>query len=141
MYEYHAIVERVVDGDTIDLHIDLGFDVWIRQRVRLLGIDTPESRTRNAREKRFGKMASARVEELLPNGSKHVITTQFDSRGKFGRAMVDVLLQDGDTLCSLLVRERLAVPYHGQSKSKIKALHEANWRVLEGKSPVRSNTE
>ena len=66
MYEYQAIIERVVDGDTVDVMIDLGFDVWTKQRVRLMGIDTPESRTRDLREKKFGKMATARVLELIP---------------------------------------------------------------------------
>ena len=134
MYEYKAVIERVVDGDTIDLRIDLGFKVWINERCRLLGIDTPESRTRNAREKRFGKMATARVEELLPEGSAHTIKTKFDSKGKFGRTMVDVHLPEGRMLCELLLSEHLAVPYRGENKNAIRKLHEANWSLLDAES-------
>ena len=115
MYQYHAVVNRVVDGDTVDLRIDLGFKVWIEERCRLLGVDTPETRTRDEREKRFGKMATARVEELLPPGSEHVINTSFDSHGKYGRAMVDFQPPGGGTLCELLVAEHLAVPYSGRA--------------------------
>ena len=53
MYQYHAVVNRVVDGDTVDLRIDLGFKVWVEKRCRLLGVDTPETRTRDEREKRL----------------------------------------------------------------------------------------
>ena len=66
MYEYGAKVSKVVDGDTVDLDIDLGFGIWIKERCRLLGIDTPESRTRDQREKKFGKMATLRGSVTLP---------------------------------------------------------------------------
>ena len=137
IYLYRATTRRVVDGDTIDMDIDLGFGVMLcgdngkGMRFRLFGIDTPESRTRDAREKRFGKLATARVQQLLPVGSKHTIRTTMDKRGKYGRAMADVLFEDGDTLCTLLVREFLAVQYHGQNKSEVQAAHEANYKILE----------
>ena len=132
MYEYNITVDRVVDGDTIDIWIDLGFDVRIFERVRMAGIDTPESRTRNAREKIYGKIATARVEELMPvGGTFQAISTSYDARGKFGRAMMDFRLSDGQMLCQLLVDEKLAVPYHGQNKNDIRAEHEANWDALE----------
>ena len=70
MFEYQAQIIRVVDGDTIDVLIDLGFDMHVKERVRLAGVDTPESRTRDDREKRFGKLATERVEQLLPVGFK-----------------------------------------------------------------------
>ena len=95
MYEYNAIMENVVDGDTVDMRIDLGFSVWVMERCRLLEIDTPESRTRDIREKKFGKLATQRVKELLLEGSKYTVKTQFDSKGKFGRTMVDVHLPNG----------------------------------------------
>ena len=81
MYEYYCIIERVVDGDTVDVRVDAGFDIWTKQRVRLLGIDTPESRTRDLREKKFGKLATVRVEELLPVGSKQSIVMVTDQDG------------------------------------------------------------
>ena len=132
MYEYQAIIERVVDGDTVDVMIDLGFDVWTKQRVRLMGIDTPESRTRNLREKKFGKMATARVLELIPLSSTRIIKTAIEGRGKFGRVLADFTLPEGGALCEILVRERLAVRYHGQAKAEILAEHEVNWDYLEG---------
>ena len=132
MYEYSTTVDRVVDGDTVDIWIDLGFDVRIFERVRLAGIDTPESRTRDAREKKFGKMATARVEELLPVGAELQATSKaYDSRGKFGRCMMDFVLPDGRMLCQTLLDELLAVPYHGQNKNAIRAEHEANWDALD----------
>lgn len=133
MYEYLATVERVVDGDTVDLNIDLGFDVWNRQRVRLSGIDTPETRTRDLREKRYGYIAMARVIELLLEGEVYVVHTTLDKRGKFGRAMADFVLADGRMLCGVLLEERLAVAYHGQAKSQIRAAHEANWDYLDNR--------
>ena len=132
MYEYEVIIERVVDGDTVDIWIDLGFDVRIFERVRMAGIDTPESRTRDLREKKFGKMATARVEELLPAGDTFVaVSKSYGAQGKFGRAMLDFVLPDGSMLCQTLIDECLAVEYHGQSKADIRADHEANWLILE----------
>ena len=132
MYEYNVTIDRVVDGDTVDIWIDLGFDVRIFERVRMAGIDTPESRTRDKREKVFGKRATARVEELLPVGGKfRAVSGSYDSRGKFGRAMMDFHLPDGQMLCQVLIDERLAVRYHGQNKKDIRADHEANWDALD----------
>ena len=124
-----------MDGDTVDVWIDLGFDVRIHERVRLAGIDTPESRTRDDREKKFGKIATARVMELLPVGQKfRALAKSYDSTGKYGRAMLDFVLLDGNMLCKTLIDEHLAVPYHGQNKADIRAEHEANWNILENQS-------
>ena len=133
MYEYNVTIDRVVDGDTVDIWIDLGFDVRIFERVRLAGIDTPESRTRDKREKEFGKLATARVVELLPIGRVFTaISKSYDSRGKYGRAMMDFEIpRYTETLCDILVAERLAVRYSGQNKADIRAAHEANWAALE----------
>ena len=139
MYEYNTTIDRVVDGDTVDVWIDLGFDVRIFERVRMAGIDTPESRTRDAREKIFGKRATARVEELLPAGGKfRAVSASYDARGKFGRAMMDFYLPEGQMLCQMLIDERLAVRYHGQHKDEIRADHEANWDAL-GKEDTDGN--
>ena len=139
MYEYNCIIERVVDGDTVDVRVDAGFDIWTKQRVRLLGIDTPEVRTRDLREKKFGKLASARVKNLLPVRSKQRIVITKQGRGKYGRYLADfkfmtdvdgVMMMTGN-LCTMLVLEHLAVQYHGQAKADVRAAHEANWDYLE----------
>ena len=135
MHEYNVIIDRVVDGDTVDVWIDLGFDVRIFERVRMAGIDTPESRTRDLREKKFGKMATARVEELLPAGDTFVaVSKSYGAQGKFGRAMLDFVLPDGSMLCQRLIDEHMAVAYHGQNKADIRADHEMNWLILDNSS-------
>ena len=89
MYKNEAIVERVVDGDTIDVSIDLGFSVWIKQRLRLWGIDAWESRTKDAEEKVKGLAAKQFVENCCPNGT--VVMVEIKKwEGKFGRAIAIV---------------------------------------------------
>jgi micrococcal nuclease len=79
MYEYRVKIVKVVDGDTVDVDIDLGFGVWLKkQRVRLYGIDTPESRTRDLVEKRFGNMAKAYLKDRLSGGA--VLGTRLDKK-------------------------------------------------------------
>lgn len=87
MYEYKCTLDRVVDGDTVDVYIDLGFSVSIHQRVRLLGIDAPESRTRDLEEKARGIAATEYLEERLTNASEIIVKTELDKRGKFGRVL------------------------------------------------------
>ena len=94
MYEYKAKLLKVIDGDTVDVDIDLGFGVWLRnERVRIMGIDTPESRTRNRIEKLFGLAAKKRLKELL--STKELVLKTFkgrggeDAKGKFGRILGD----------------------------------------------------
>jgi len=130
MYEYNCTVERVVDGDTIDVTLDLGFDILHKCRVRLYGIDTPESRTRNLDEKARGKMAGAFLEEAIEDGEKVIIQTKLkDSRGKFGRILGDVIVDDIN-INQLMVKCHLAVAYHGQSKNDVEAEHMRNRDVL-----------
>jgi len=130
MYEYNCTVERVVDGDTIDVVLDLGFDILYKSRVRLYGIDTPESRTRDKDEKARGKMAGAFLEEAIEDGEKVIIQTKLkDSRGKFGRILGDVVV-DGININQLMVKCHLAVAYHGQSKNDVEAEHMRNRDVL-----------
>ena len=77
MYEYNATIRYIVDGDTVDVDIDLGFDVWLRnQRIRLYGIDTPECRTRNKQEKAHGLLAKDYVEKTLKLGEVYLLITQ-----------------------------------------------------------------
>ena len=133
MYEYRAQVINVVDGDTVDVDIDLGFDIILRdERVRIIGIDTPESRTRDRVEKLFGNLASKRVKELLEGDV--VLCTQLnkdgeDMRGKFGRVLGDFKIGD-KLLTEILVEEGYAVAYHGGSKEDIDAQHLANRKKL-----------
>ena len=126
MYEYACKVERVVDGDTIDVVLDLGFDILYKSRVRLYGIDTPESRTRNKDEKARGKMAAAFLKDAINNGKQVVIQTKLkDSRGKFGRVLGDVVV-DGININQSMIDNYHAAAYFGQSKEAIEAVHDAN---------------
>jgi len=130
MYEYGCTVERVVDGDTIDVVLDLGFDIRFKSRVRLYGIDTPESRTRDKDEKVRGKMAAAFLKEAVDNGAKVVIETKLkDSRGKYGRVLGNVLV-DGVNINEALIKNFLAVAYFGQSKDEVEAEHLVNREKL-----------
>ena len=141
MYEYRAIVLRVVDGDTVDVDIDLGFGIWMkRERVRMMGIDTPESRTRDKVEKVFGLAAKERLRELLPVGSTTVLKTEIDkkgedAKGKFGRILGDFKVerwenQPAERATDILIEEGYGVPYHGQSKEELKEAHLANRQRL-----------
>ena len=126
MYEYACEVKRVVDGDTIDVVLDLGFDIQYRSRVRLYGIDTPESRTRNLDEKARGKMAGTYLKEAVEKGEKVVIQTKLkDSRGKFGRVLGDVVV-DGVNINKAMIENNYAVAYHGQSKEDVEEEHQLN---------------
>ena len=130
MYEYSCKVDRVVDGDTVDVVLDLGFDILFKSRVRLYGIDTPESRTRDLDEKARGKMAGAYLKEALDNGTKVVIETKLkDSRGKYGRVLGNVVV-DGVNINEAMVENSLAVAYFGQSKDDVEAEHLINREKL-----------
>jgi len=131
MYEYRCKILRVVDGDTVDIDLDLGFGIWLRnERVRISGIDTPESRTSDEVERIFGNLASNKVKFLLPVGSRQILYSK-DFKGKFGRILGDFLV-DGydDFLTNILLENHLAVPYEGQSKEEIEQLHIENRKIL-----------
>ena len=137
MYEYKCKVLRVVDGDTVDIDIDLGFGMWMhKERVRIMGIDTPESRTRDKVEKAFGLASKARLKEMLPIGSIQHLKTEIDrsgedKRGKFGRILGDFIIDD-KRVTEVLVEEGYAVAYFGGSKDAVDAQHMANrTRLLE----------
>ena len=113
---YNAELERVVDGDTIDITIDLAFNVKLhKQRCRLAGIDTPESRTKDLTEKALGKKASARLKELC--GKKLKIKSL--GKGKYGRILAIPYTEDGQDICKILIEEGHAVEYHGGTKVKV----------------------
>ena len=136
MYEYRINVVRIVDGDTVDVDIDLGFGVWLKkQRVRLYGIDTPESRTRDKVEKKFGLASKARLKELIGGKSGPILKTQInkkgeDMRGKFGRILGDFVTDSGRLVTDILVEEGHAVAYFGGSKEEIQDKHMANRKKL-----------
>ena len=119
MYNYKISLLKVVDGDTIDAEIDLGFDVKIKKRVRFMGIDAPESRTRDLEEKARGLAAKDRVKQLL-EGCKN-IQLKSHGIGKFGRCLGEIMLDmvDGgerltlESLNELLIKEGHATEYHG----------------------------
>ena len=130
MYEYGCQVTRVVDGDTIDVDLDLGFDIIYKCRVRLYGIDTPESRTRNKDEKVRGKLASKFLQDAINNGNHVILRTQLkDSKGKFGRVLASVIV-DGIDINQSMVTNHMAVRYEGQSKKDIQLEHLKNRDIL-----------
>ena len=143
-YRYKATLLRVVDGDTIDIDVDLGFGVWLRkQRVRLMGIDTPESRTRDKIEKKFGLASKAMLKRVL--GKDTVLKTTInkkgvDMKGKFGRVLGDFLYK-GKPVSKLMCREGFAVPYFGGNKAKLKAKHMANRKKLVKAGTVQGDIE
>ena len=115
-YIYKATIERVVDGDTIDVTLDLGFDVRLhKQRCRLAGIDTPESRTRDLAEKKLGLAAKERLKELCIGS----ITIKSFGKGKYGRILAIPYTEDGKDICQLLINKGHAVQYDGGKKTKI----------------------
>lgn len=123
-------VTKVVDGDTIDVIMDMGFDIMYKSRVRLFGIDTPESRTRNKDEKVRGLLAKKYLQEALKAGTSLSIKTYKDNEtGKFGRILGDVFI-DGKSVNAQMVKDFMAVPYTGQSKQAIMQLHESNKKML-----------
>ena len=118
---YNAKVLRVVDGDTIDVNLDLGFDIWHKTRVRLAGIDTPESRINTkryperAQEKVMGKAAKERLKELCTGSFK----VKSLGKGKYGRILGVPYTEDGEDICAKLIEEGHAVEYWGGSKTKV----------------------
>jgi micrococcal nuclease len=130
MYEYRAYVVKVIDGDTVDVDIDLGFGVMLKdERVRIMGIDTPESRTSDRVEDLFGEAAKARLKQIL--GDECILKTQVnkhgeDMKGKFGRILGDFIAQDGRMITEIMTQEGHCVPYFGGSKEDTQAAHAVN---------------
>ena len=139
MNEYNVKVLKVVDGDTVDVDIELGFGVWLTdERVRIMGIDTPESRTSDKVEKVFGLASKARLKELLDQEA--ILITKDDKhgedmKGKFGRVLGDFRV-GGRTVTEILIEEGHAVAYHGQSKDDVQDAHMANRQRLIGEGKV-----
>jgi micrococcal nuclease len=122
-------VTKVIDGDTCDVIIDLGFDILHKCRVRLFGIDTPESRTRDLDEKKRGLLSKEYLKEKLKSKNLTVKTYKGEETGKFGRVLGD-LYADGVSINQSMVEEGYAVAYYGQNKDDVEAAHEANKQLL-----------
>ena len=133
MWTYRCKLKKVIDGDTVDVDIDLGFGIWqMNERVRIMGIDTPESRTRNKIEKKFGLAAKARLKSLL--GPKPILQTTIskkgeDMKGKFGRVLGDFII-NGKQVSQIMCKEGHAVAYFGGSKADVQKQHMKNRKKL-----------
>lgn len=116
LYTYKAKLKKVVDGDTIDVYIDLGFDIHYFSRVRLAGINTPESRTKNLEEKKLGLAAKEFVDQWLQNnGPEFIIKTGKEEKGKYGRVLGTIYTMSEDKCLNTdLIDEGLAREYDGQ---------------------------
>ncbi len=128
---YNATVVRIVDGDTIRLDIDLGFDIVLKnQSVRLYKVDTPECRTRDLKEKAAGLLAKEVVQNLIAVGERVFIRTKLDTKGKFGRLLGTIITTDNININEHLVNNNYAVEYYGQSKTEVQSKHNENYQRL-----------
>ena len=129
MYRYKVSVVKVVDGDTVDVDIDLGFGMsYKKQRVRMLGIDTPESRTRDLVEKKFGKASKKHLKNILEQGGIQLVS---HDKGKFGRILGELFIGDSSySINQQMIDEHHAVAYTGGNKEEIEKGHLANREIL-----------
>ena len=144
MWTYRCKLRRVVDGDTVDVDIDLGFGIWqMNERVRIMGIDTPESRTRNKIEKKFGLAAKAKLKSLL--GPNPVLQTTIskkgeDMKGKFGRVLGDFIIE-GKQVTEIMCKTGHAVPYFGGAKADVEKQHLNNRKKVVAEGIVKGAIE
>ena len=137
IYNYKAVIRRIIDGDTVEVDIDLGFKSWLlEQNVRLLGVDAPESRTRDKAAKKAGLLAKEMVQKYLPPGKEVIITTRLEKKPeKFGRILATFYV-DGLNLNQWLLDNNYAVAYEGQSKEDVTEAHLANRKILEARGEL-----
>lgn len=137
MYSYRCIIRRIIDGDTIDVDVDLGFDMWLRyHRVRLRGIDAPESRTSDKVEEKFGEAAEQYLAKLLPIGEEFTIKSyKHGPREKYGRWLADILI-DNTTVNELMMKNHHAVLYQS-NKELMEQAHLQNRKILIEKGIVQ----
>ena len=137
MYIYSAHVTKVIDGDTIEIDLDLGFGVWYRnQRVRLNGIDTPESRTKDKDEKNRGELSKSKLKELVENKIVK-ITTAIDPDDKFGRILGVIETKEGINVNEWLITNNYAVAYKGQNKDLVQEAHQKNIEILRARGEIK----
>jgi micrococcal nuclease len=133
MYQYKAKVLKILDGDTVDIDLDLGFNIVLAsQRVRMAGIDTPESRTTNSEEKVRGQLSKKKLAEKLPVGSWVKIETQKSNSNddKFGRILAVFIMEDGTSLNQWMIDNNYAVLYNGENKELVQEMHLYNKQKL-----------
>jgi micrococcal nuclease len=132
MYQYKVSVVKVVDGDTLDVNIDLGFGMtYKKQRVRMMGIDTPESRTRDKVEKLFGKASKKHLKKLLESAES--ISLISHDKGKFGRILGEIYIHNDDAELNVnqkMIDDCHAVPYTGENKDLVEQQHLDNRTVV-----------
>jgi micrococcal nuclease len=130
MHEYRCKVVKIIDGDTVDVDIDLGFGVWMRkQRIRMYGIDTPESRTGDLEEKKYGLAAKEFLTGMLDDKGGIILKTHKDGKGKFGRILGEMWRTSDfadQSINNYMIEKHHAVAYYGQSKDAIEEAHIAN---------------
>ena len=135
MYRYKVTIVKVIDGDTVDVDIDLGFSVVLKkQRVRLYEIDTPESRTRDLEEKKFGLASKNYLLNKLDNAD--TITLVSHDKGKFGRILGELFVDDDTKSVNMhMVDDHHAVYYYGQNKDDVRQEHIINreWLITNNK--------
>lgn len=144
MYQYKVSVVKVVDGDTIDVDIDLGFSTVLKkQRVRMVGIDTPESRTRDLVEKKFGKASKKHLKKLLESAESLSLISH--DKGKFGRILGTVIAHFAEghpvyeteiNINDQMIKDHHAVKYNGENKDLVEEQHLANREILLEKGEV-----
>ena len=134
MYEYRCKVDRIIDGDTVDVDIDLGFGVWLhKERIRLYGIDTPESRTRDLEEKKYGLAAKKFLTGMLDDPAGIILKTHKDATGKFGRILRELWRTTNyadQSINDYMVEKHHAAAYLGQSKTHIQEQHLKNRELV-----------
>ena len=134
MYEYRCKVVHIVDGDTVDVDIDLGFGVWMKkQRIRMYGIDTPESRTRDLEEKKYGLAAKKFLTGMLDDEAGIILKKHNDKVGKFGRILGELWRTTNyadQSINEYMVEKSHAVEYFGQSKEDIEKEHLENRELV-----------
>ncbi len=132
MYEYSCKINKVLDGDTVDINLDLGFNViLVNQRVRMVGVDTPESRTSNAEEKPRGLLSKKKLTEKLSSSNCKIKTFKPDNNDdKFGRILGEFILEDGTNVNKWLIENNYAVAYQGENKELVQEQHQKNKAIL-----------
>ena len=142
MYEYRCKITRVVDGDTVKCDIDLGFGIWQHnETVRLLGIDTPESRTSDKDEKPYGLLSKKKLTEQIDKAEVIKIVTTRDEKGKFGRILGTLVADGSDYINAYMIRHNYAVNYRGQNKEDVQQEHLNNRVILNERGEMNNNKE
>ena len=136
MYTYTAIVEKIIDGDTIDLRIDLGFDTWIIERARLTGIDAPETRTKDKKLEEQGELSLKKLQDLIKPNQEIFIRTEYDRFGRFNRVSASLYLSslardNNESVNEWMVKNNYAIQYIEKDSTKQRnKKHYENRKIL-----------